>query len=224
MDLWRDFLTNRGKVIHKWEHYFPAYERHFAPWRSRSVTFFEIGVARGGSLPMWRRYLGPMAVVVGLDIDPRCREHEEDGVFVRIGDQSDPAFLDSVIAEFGEPDIVLDDGGHRMDDVWASFQHLYPRVSKNGVYMVEDLHTAYWPDFGGGLDAPTSFINRAKDLIDRLNADHTRGQLEPNSFTRETFSISFYDSIAVFEKARLPRKAAPAIGLQPRKKLFRLGR
>jgi hypothetical protein len=222
MDLWRDFLTNQGKVIHKWEHYFPAYERHFSSWRGRSLTFFEIGVARGGSLPMWRRYFGPLAVVVGLDIDPRCREHEGDGIFVRIGNQSDPLFLESVIEEFGPPDIVLDDGSHRMDDLWASFDYLYPKLPKNGVYMIEDLHTAYWPDFGGGLNEPDSFINRAKHLIDQLNADHSRGAIEANSFTRETFAISFYDSMAVFEKGAVPRKAAPAIGAEKRKRLFGL--
>ena len=220
MDLWHDFLTNRGKVIHKWEHYFPVYERHFEPWRGRALTFFEIGVARGGSLPMWRRYFGPLATVVGLDIDPRCKDHEDDGVFVRIGDQSDPAFLESLIAEFGPPDIVLDDGSHRMDDISASFDHLYPKLSKNGVYMVEDLHTAYWPDFGGGLNETGNFINRAKTLIDKLNADHSRGAVISDAFTRETFSISFYDSMAVFEKGAVPRKTAPAIGVQPRKRLF----
>jgi cephalosporin hydroxylase len=220
MDLWRDFLTNTGKVIHKWEHYFPVYERHFGPWRGRSRCSLEIGVGRGGSQPMWRRYFGPMAVVVGLDIDPRCRAHEENGVFVRIGDQADPSFLDRVVAEFGLPDIVLDDGSHRMDDLWASFEHLYPQLSKNGVYMIEDLHTAYWPDFGGGLEEPGSFINRAKRLIDQLNAEHTRGAVEQNRFTRETFSISFYNSMAVFEKGSIARKTAPAIGVQPRKRLF----
>jgi hypothetical protein len=77
MDLWQDFQTNQGKTIHKWEHYFPVYERHFAPWRGRSVTFLEIGVSRGGSLQMWRRYFGPLARVVGIDIDKRCKAHEE---------------------------------------------------------------------------------------------------------------------------------------------------
>ena len=215
MDLWRDFLTNQGKVIHKWEHYFPIYERHFAPWRDRTMTFLEIGVAKGGSLRMWRRYFGPLATVVGIDIDPRCKAHEEDGVFVRIGDQSDLAFLDKVIAEFGAPDVVLDDGSHQMRHIEATFDALYPKLPKNGVYMVEDLHCAYWPDFGGSVDDPKTFINIAKALVDRLNADHTRGAVTPDAFTRDTFAIAFYDSMVVFEKGRIPRKVAPEMGRQP---------
>ncbi|MBV8682349.1 MAG: class I SAM-dependent methyltransferase [Caulobacteraceae bacterium] len=218
MDLWQDFQTNQGKVIRKWEHYFPVYERHFGPWRGRSLTFLEVGVAHGGSLAMWRRFFGPLATVVGVDIDPKCRAHEENGVFVRIGDQSDPKFLESLVEEFGVPDVVLDDGSHQMAHVHATFDAFYPRMGKNGVYMVEDLHTAYWPDFGGGLKEPNSFIERAKSLVDQLNADHARGALAPDAFTRETLSISFYDSMVVFEKGRVPRKTAPEIGALPGKK------
>jgi cephalosporin hydroxylase len=212
MDLWHDFLTNQGKSIHKWEHYFPIYERHFSPWRGRTLTFLEVGVAKGGSLQMWRRYFGPMAQVIGIDIDPRCAIHGDDGVFVRIGDQSDPSFLASLIEEFGVPDVVLDDGSHQMAHIKSTFEFLYPKLPKNGVYMVEDLHCAYWPDFGGSIGEPNTFINIAKTLIDRLNADHTRGEVNPDYFTRETFSIGFYDSIVVLEKGQALRKAARESG------------
>ena len=208
MDLWRDFQTNQGKNIHKWEHYFPVYERHFAPWRGRSLTFLEIGVAKGGSLQMWRRYFGPLARIVGIDIDKQCKSHEAPGVFVRIGDQSDPRFLQSLIDEFGPFDVVLDDGSHEMDHLRKTFAFLYPLVPKNGVYMVEDLHTAYWEKFGGGRDNPNSFINYAKTLIDELNADHTFGAVAPTPFTRQTYAMCFYDSMIVFEKGDVWRKVS----------------
>ena len=32
------------------------------------------------------------------------------------------------------------------------------------LYIVEDVHTSYWPGFGGGLREPASFIEFAKDL------------------------------------------------------------
>jgi len=212
MNLWQDFLTNRGKVIHKWAHYFPIYERHFSPWRNKSMTFLEIGVSKGGSLQMWQRYFGPMAKIVGIDLNPKCREHEAPGIFVRIGDQSDEAFLQSVIDEFGAPDVVLDDGSHEMDHLRKTFEYLYPKLPKNGVYMVEDLHTAYWEEYGGGADRPETFINISKTLIDKLNADHSRGAIAPDAFTRDTFSMCFYDSIVVFEKGQVWRKEAPLTG------------
>jgi cephalosporin hydroxylase len=212
MSLWQDFLTNDQKPIHKWVHYFPIYERHFSGWRNKSLTFLEIGVFRGGSLQMWQRYFGPLARIVGIDVDPQCKRHESPGVFVRIGNQSDPAFLQSVVDEFGVPDIVLDDGSHRMEHIASSFQFLYPKMYKNAVYMVEDLHTAYWDEYGGGLEKPGTFINFAKQCVDRLNADHTRGRLQPDVITRQTFGISFYDSIVCFEKGDVYLKTAPMTG------------
>jgi hypothetical protein len=215
MGLWQDFLTNDGKVIHKWVHYFPVYERHFSWYCNKSLTFLEIGVAKGGSLPMWQRFFGPLARIVGIDIEEKCKAHEAPGIFVRIGDQADERFLQGVIEEFGVPDVVLDDGSHRMEQTAKSFQFLYPRMPKNGVYMVEDLHTSYWPEFGGGVENPDTFVNLSKSFVDRLNADHSRGQIAPDFITRQTFGISFYDSVVVFEKGDVWRKEAPRTGRRP---------
>lgn len=85
-------------------------------------------------------------------------------------------------------------------------------MHKNAIYMVEDLHTAYWEEYGGGIDKSETFINFSKDCIDRLNADHTRGRIEPDLITRETFGISFFDSIVCFEKGDVWWKSAPMIG------------
>ena len=212
MNLWQDFLINDGKIIHKWSHYFPIYERHFSQWKNKSMTFLEIGVSKGGSLQMWQRYFGPLAQIIGIDINPECKKHESLGIFIRIGDQSDPEFLQSIIEEFGIPDIVLDDISHQMADILNSFNFLYPMILKNGIYLVEDLHAAYWKEFGGGLNEPKSFINLSKDFIDLLNADHSRGEIVPNEFTRDTFSINFYDSVVVFEKGHIFLKEAPQTG------------
>jgi hypothetical protein len=212
MSLWSDFLTNDQRQIHKWKHYFPVYERHFRGWVDKTLTFVEIGCGEGGSLQMWKRYFGPHARIVGLDVDARCKDFEEDQIEIRIGAQQDPAFLRQVVDEFGAPDIVLDDGSHVMGHVGAAFDFLYPLLPANGIYMVEDLHTAYWPEYEGGLGAAGSFIERAKRLIDELNADHIRDGLAPTDFTRNTLSLHFYDSIVVFERGRHTRKLAPQTG------------
>jgi hypothetical protein len=199
--LWSEFITHHGRPMQKWAEYFPAYEAHFERFVDRPMVMWEIGVADGGSMQLWRRYFGPRAQIVGLDVVDH-RELEEDQVAIRVGDQSDPAVLDGLLDEFGPPDIVLDDGSHYMHHVKATFEHVYPRMSPSGVYIVEDMHTAYWLEAGGGLGKPDSFIEISKDLIDSLNADHTRGDLEPNDFTRSTTSIHFYDSMVVFERGK----------------------
>lgn len=161
---------------------------------------------------MWKQYLGPLATIVGLDIRPECAAFEEEQIHIRIGDQADSAFLRSVVDEFGVPDIVLDDGSHVMSHIRASFEALYPLMRPRSVYFVEDLHTAYWDEYEGGLRRPGSFIEHCKDMIDGLNAEHTRGAVPETEFSRNTISMHFYDSIAVFEKGSYGRKHAPRIG------------
>lgn len=200
MSLYGEYLNHQGRTIHKWTHYFPAYETHFARFVNRPVTFLEIGCGAGGSLQLWKRYFGPLAQIVGLDINENCATYEEEQIAVRIGDQKDTKFLDAVIEEFGMPDVVLDDGSHIMSDVTASFAYLYPRTSPTGVYMVEDLHTAYWDEFGGGVKHEGTFVELCKSLIDELNAYHTREQVPVSDFTKSTLSMHFYDCMVIFER------------------------
>jgi cephalosporin hydroxylase len=213
MNLWYDFITNHnGRIINKWEHYFPIYEKHLSQWRNKSVTFIEIGVSQGGSLQMWRRFFGPLATIVGIDINPTCARYEEPGINIRIGDQSNPDFLQSLVNEFGLPDIILDDGSHQQHHIVKTFEFFYPKLSKNGLYIVEDLHTSYMSEFGGGLNNQNSFTEISKELIDRLHADYTNGLIDRDFFSQNTFGINFYDSVIVFERGTLLNKKAPVIG------------
>lgn len=219
MSLWEDFLNNNGNAMCKWKHYFPAYESHFERFINRPVFLLEIGVNEGGSLQMWKRYFGPHALIVGIDINSDCAKLEEDQVFVRLGDQANTEFLQSILDEFGMPDIVIDDGSHDLKDVSGSFNYLYPRMSPNGVYFVEDVHTSYMAGYGGGVEHPDSFVELAKHLIDELNAEWTEGKLPATQFTRSTLSMHFYDSCVVFEKGRhLPRTAPRTGGIQEQRK------
>jgi hypothetical protein len=210
--LHRYFLANGGKRLHKWMHYFDIYEHHFARFRDAGPTVLEIGVFGGGSLQMWKAYFGPGARVVGLDVDPACRAHEDDGVVIHIGSQGDVGLLDHIVAENPPIDIVIDDGSHRMEHMRASFEHLYPGISPRGVYLVEDMHTCYWPEYGGGLREPASFIEFTKGKLDEINAVHTRDAVATTDFTRSTRSITIYDSVCVFEKAPQGVRQAPITG------------
>ena len=165
MSLVQYFHTNTGLPINKWAHYLPLYERYFLPYRDRSILFLEIGTGQGGSSRMWQHYFGPCAQIVTMDIREECRQFENDQIKVRVGDQSDPSFLQAVLDEFGAPDIVLDDGSHMMHHMKASFRYLFPRMNREALYFVEDLHTAYWPAYGGGLRQPGTFIEDMKNLL-----------------------------------------------------------
>lgn len=161
-DLLDYFMNNQDKGIDKWLHYFEVYDRHFSKFRGKSPTILEIGVAQGGSLQMWKSYFGPGTVVIGLDIDENCKSLEEEDIHVHIGDQADKKFLEEVINKYPKIDIVLDDGGHFMNQQITSFQELYPHLSENGVYLCEDTHTSYLPEYDGGLLKKGTFMEMAK--------------------------------------------------------------
>ena len=212
MDLKEYWLNNTGKKITKWTHYFPVYEKHFKPLTDKPIKILEIGILNGGSLQMWRKYFHPDSVIVGIDINPDCKVHEEDGVHVRIGDQSDPEFLQSLIDEFGKFDLVIDDGSHHVSHVNKTFQFLYPKIQNTGIYLIEDTHAAYWSSHGGSMDNPETINNVSKSMVDKINAEHTHGQIKPDFFTYETRCMSVYDSMVVFERGNVGAKRPEEYG------------
>ena len=193
------FFANRGRAVCKWIDYLPVYDRHLSPYRGTDVKLLEIGVNRGGSLQMWREYLGANAVVYGIDIDPECVRFVDPPNEIRIGSQDDPEFLASVISDMGSPDVILDDGSHRAQHQIASFNCLWPKLNLGGLYMIEDTHTAYWRRYGGGYRRPRTAIGLAKNLIDDMHGWwHNEKQAYVSK--EEIRSISIYESIFVIEK------------------------
>ena len=203
--LWEYFSHNPGRLIDKWHHYFDIYHNHFRRYRGQPVRLLEIGVSHGGSLQMWKKYFGPKAKIYGVDINPRCKELEEDQIEIIIGDQSDRAFLKELREKVAPLDIVIDDGGHTMLQQINTFEELFPAVREKGIYLVEDLHTSYWKEYGGGYKESGSFIEYAKGFIDSINAWHSREpELAPNDLTKSVTGIHFYDSVLVLEKYPSP--------------------
>jgi hypothetical protein len=207
------FLGNQGRMIHKWDHYFDIYHRHLQGFRGRPITLVEIGVYHGGSLEMWRSYLGRRARIIGIDFDERVATLADGTAEIVIGDQSDRLFLANLRDRLGSIDIVIDDGGHTMEEQLVSFDELWPTIAAGGVYIVEDLHTSYWPEFGGALRDSGSFIEFAKTIIDLQNAWHVRNEELPvNDLTRSVRGLHAYDSVIVFDKDVVERPWAIRTG------------
>jgi len=200
-DLLDIYSRGGGPLVHKWHHYLPIYDRYFSPYRGRSVRFLEIGVFKGGSMAMWRKYFGEDAIIYGVDVDENCRAF--DGVYgnVRIGSQDDPGFLSSVIDEMGGVDVILDDGSHMMPHIKKSLDVLFPKLSIGGVYMIEDLHTSYWRSYGGGRRSKKNFYAYIREMVDDMHHWYHNGPVQHEDMVAALSSIHIYDSIVVFEKS-----------------------
>jgi hypothetical protein len=195
----------------KWSDHWYAqhYEHHFNPRRLKKLTVLEIGIggykdARSGgrSLRMWRRYF-PRSKIFGIDLYDKS-PHNRRRIHTFQGDQSDPAFLRDVVSRIGTPDIIIDDGSHINEHVIKSFETLFPLLAADGIYVVEDTQTSYWPEFGGSnteLNSPRTSMGMLKGLIDGLNyVDLLGGNVRPTYFAQHLISLHFYHNIVFLYK------------------------
>lgn len=212
----RIFERHAGNVSYKWQQYIPVYETEFRRFvdEGKPVSLLEVGVLNGGSLQVWKEYLPAGSRVLGLDVNPDCaRLGLGDGIDVAIGDATD---ADAVRRLLGDRTfaIIVDDGSHRCGDVIAGFANLFDRLEYGGIYVIEDCHASYWPNFDGGYLKPDSTIEWAKSLADAVNYDHIRAEQLPDELTRarlkglnrDVARVAFYDSVVVIEKHLAPKE------------------
>lgn len=210
-DLEHFFFLENHKLLDKWLHYFEAYERFFSKYRGKDISILEIGVYKGGSLQMWKYYFqgrGNSVKVYGIDIDGGCKSLEEENTEIFIGSQDDREFLRDVKKKAGKVDIIIDDGGHYMDQQIIAFEELFNMVKEDGVYLCEDLHTSYMEAYGGAYKGNNTFIEYSKGLIDDIHAQYSETEeLSRNKYSEQIKSITYYDSMVFIEKKKAANKS-----------------
>ena len=199
------FFSNMDRnMIHKPVRYFDVYDKYFEKYKGFPIRVLEIGVENGGSLRMWKEYFGPKSEIVGIDINPKCKEFECPGIKIYNGDQSNVEFLREIREKELPFNIIIDDGGHFPVQQITSWVHLFKHLTPNGIYLIEDVGTSYMKEYGGGRKEPSSFIEFAKLAVDSIN-------LEDNCGLR---GVSFFRDIVVFEKGTIDDMRTLAIGRQ----------
>lgn len=181
------------------------YEKHLETIINKKFTLIEFGVASGASLKAWKSFL-PKANIIGVDINPSCKNFEEERIEVVIGDQTDVGTLETL----PEAEVIIDDGGHRMNQQIQTFQYMFPKLHKDGgIYVIEDLQTSFNPDYGGNeKNKGGTALNYFKELVDDCmvhgkarDANRARfkeGELE--YYEHHINAIHFYNCICFIEK------------------------
>jgi len=195
--------------------YTEIYARCFANMRERPLKFLEIGIYKGNSVKLWEDYF-PNAELHFMDITLELAEYVSTRSHYHVANQESPQELHKFIEETGgDFDIIIDDGGHTMNQQITSFENLFPHVKSGGMYVIEDLHTSYWPQYGGNnrrRSSKRTAIEYTKTLIDELNfvgartgrASHQNVDPsisnELNLYREKIESIHFYDSVVIIIK------------------------
>lgn len=162
--------------------YTDIYYKYLNHLEDKEFNFLEIGVRDGKSIKMWADFF-PRAKIVGVDIEPSCKQFETDQVDIHIGSQEDIDFLNSLIAKYGSFGVILDDGSHINSMTMTSFMTLHHFATD--FYIIEDLKNSYedltrdvqfWPgmNLNKNLDADNSrtrseFNDMILDLIKQMD-------------------------------------------------------
>ncbi len=156
--------TDKGPCCHN---YTELYERLFFPWKDEPIKIFEIGVAEGGSLKMWQAYF-PQARIFAVDIEPKTG-FDNDRVKTLIADQANRDQLQAAIdVAGGDIHVLIDDGGHTMEQQQVSLGFLFKHVRPGGYYVIEDVHTslpARWKGYGVDRDGGNSTLRMLEAFI-----------------------------------------------------------
>jgi spermidine synthase len=133
----------------KWHNYSRQYDHLLTKFRDKPVRLLELGVLEGESLKIWKHCFLNSQCIVGVDIDPRCIEYNNNnnGIFVEIGNATDIKFIEYLNTKYGPFDIIIDDASHINRDVILSFEGLFPLLSDGGIYVVEDTVVCNHPQF-----------------------------------------------------------------------------
>jgi hypothetical protein len=206
--------TDKSSSYH---HYTQIYSQYFADLKQKPITFLEIGIFRGASVKFWEQYF-PNADLHFIDCTSEYLQYQSQRSKYHFMDQTNRKALQDLGKSVGGFDIILDDGGHTMQQQIISFQSLFPYVKSGGMYIIEDLHTSYWSSYGGhgSIENPKSgqdtAIDFCKNLVDDLNFRGARsGCADPNKFPEHLqsslteyqahiYSIHFYDSVCIIKK------------------------
>jgi hypothetical protein len=103
----------------------------------------------------------------------------------------------------GGVDIVLDDGSHQMKHIPVTLNYLFQHLSQGGIYMIEDLHTAYWKRWGGGYRAKANFFGFVMDLVDDMHHWYHAKGIKHTAISKNCSGIHVHDSIVVLEKNKV---------------------
>lgn len=169
-------LANRFGTDKAWlHHYMDEYEKHFGLLRDLPINLLEIGIGgysipgRGGhSLRMWGAYF-EKGQITGIDIEDKSFV-DRGNIKTVIADQTNEEALKALNADRGPFRIIIDDGSHVQDHILKTFFILFPMLEAGGIYVIEDLATAYMEHYGGGPYLPSpNAIGLVQRLIDGLH-------------------------------------------------------
>jgi hypothetical protein len=155
--LWRLLRWARSDKEEPGGHsYGRTYHALFNHLKYRRIKLLEIGIGGydfelgGGSLLAWQAFF-PFGTIVACDIEPKAMLAGRRRHIFRT-DQSSAADLAILAEREGPFDIIIVDGSHLSAHQIFTFHELFSMLRPDGIYVIEDVQTSYWPGSVGGTE------------------------------------------------------------------------
>ena len=196
-------LGKQYKSTKDWAGFLEIYSNYFKDYRDKEINILEIGIDKGESLKIWRKYF-TRAKICGIDIIDI--KFQIEGVDLIKANQTDEKTLKEICNKNKAFDIIIDDGGHYSNHIVASLNFLFDYLKDNGLYIVEDLQTSYFRRFGGSrinLKKKTTSMNYLKSIADSINYEHNdKPFFKSKKFDGKVKYIHFYQNVAILKKGK----------------------
>lgn len=149
-----NYKTDKGVTYTNSHCYTEIYDQYFKKLRdeNRKVYIMEIGIQYGHDLLMINEYFKGNCEIFGYDIDTTNLQFDiskYDNIHIFEVNINNREYFDEIFNQkyFGAAvgiipyfDIIIDDGSHISYDIINALSFLYKQLSKNGIYIIEDLH------------------------------------------------------------------------------------
>lgn len=131
------------KAVH--HHFTVLYDYWLSSLRDKPIRMLEIGILLGGSLRMWHEYFWQAERIYAADM---VMPEERNVPPVVLGPNVELLRLDQTsrkqLRTMPENlDLIIDDGGHTMEQQQITFVELFDHLKPGGTYIIEDLHTSH---------------------------------------------------------------------------------
>jgi hypothetical protein len=181
-------------IVSGCHNYIPGYTEIFDNVRHDIKNMLEIGIGSvengqmggivshgyktGNSLKCWSEYF-PNANIFGIDIYQH-NELNTDRITTFVADQSSEIDLLKVMNSINKNiDIIIDDGSHLGEHQSFSFMIINKYLTKNGIYVIEDVQPNNIEKFINLTIFPQDYI----------------------SYIKDNFYISYYDTRQILNRA-----------------------
>lgn len=184
-------IRENSFAIYKVKQLYDQYEKLFAErphFQAKSIL--EIGIWDGGSLVICNEVFAP-SKLVGIDIrhdrgdskyfESYLERHDYRSrikTYWGVNQADSKSVLEICRKEFDtQLDLIIDDASHFYEETKASFEILFPKLRKGGLYIIEDWAWSHWQEFDehpyfAGKIALSQLVRELTEMIGSARGPH----------------------------------------------------